>query len=306
MKQILSFVFVIWLLALTGCGSPADLDASGVPHKLIISMYGGDNADKIKAAIEPLRLYLQKKLGIGVQYIFTTDYTSAITGLRTKKIHMASLTPYTYIIATQKTGLLPLVSIGENGKPSVYHSVIFTNHKTGIKTINDLKAHAKHLTISFANPASASGHLIPREYLKSIGLNPDNAFKATIFAANHTASIFNVKSGIADIGCSTNDLPQDKLIRAGANKNEDLIILWVSPPIMNDVMTVRSDLNKDFIKKVRNAYLDVAKEDFAALEAYAKLYHSDPQAISYVAVQDSMYNSLRNKANSLVELRLEK
>lgn len=293
------------LIIFNGCNN-AGSDSHGNPDKLIISMYSGDNTDQIKATIEPMRLYLQKKLGIKVEYIFARDYTSSITALRDKKIQMASLTPYAYIIATQQPGLLPLVSIGENGKVSVHHSILFASHASGIKTINDLKAHSRELTLSFANPASSSGHLIPREYLKYIGLDPDNTFKQVIFAPTHTVSILNVKSGKADIGCSTSDLPQYKLIKDGTAKNEDLVILWTSPPIMNDVMTIRSDLNKDFINKIRNAYLSVAKEDFPALKAYAKLYHNNSNDISYVATSDSMYNSLRNKANNIAELKLEK
>lgn len=294
------------LFSLAGCHSSTDLEANGMPRKLIIGMYGGDNKNQIKAAIEPFRLYLQKKLGIKVEYIFTTDYTSVINALRTKKIDMANLGPYEYVIAMQKPGFLPLVTIGENGKPSIYHSVIFTSHKTGIKTIADLKRNAKSLTLCFSDPASTSGHLIPRNYLKSIGLNPDNSFKGMFFAINHDASILNVKSGIADIGCSTNDLPQNRLIKNGVKGKDDLVILWTSPPIMNDVLTVRSDLNKDFIGKIRNAYLAVAKEDFPALAAYTRLYHTDPEKISYVTTQDSMYNPIRQKANNVEELKLEK
>ena len=306
MNKHITGLFLLVVVLLLSCRNKAGLDDNGNPDKLIISMYSGDNTNQIKATIEPMRLYLQKKLGIKVEYIFTRDYTSSITALRDKKIHMASLTPYAYIIAAQRPGLLPLVSIGENGKVSVHHSIMFASHKSGIKTINDLKAHAKELTLSFANPASSSGHLIPREYLTSIGLDPDIAFKHIIFSATHTVSILNVKSGKADIGCSTSDLPQYKLIKDDATKNAGLVILWTSPQIMNDVMTIRSDLNGDFINKVRNAYLSVAKEDFQALKAYAQLYHTNSNDISYVAANDSMYNSLRNKANNIAELKLEK
>src|ERR1700760_4108322 len=104
-KANILFTFFIMLFALYGCGNKADLDANGVPHKLIIAMYQGDNPAQIKSAMEPLGKYLQKKLGMEVEFIFTTDYTTVIEALRSKKVHMANLGPFAYIIATRKPGL---------------------------------------------------------------------------------------------------------------------------------------------------------------------------------------------------------
>src|ERR1700761_6453238 len=158
---------------------------------------------------------------------------------------------------------MPIATLGINGKPTMYHSIIFTNRQTGLKSMDDVKARAKSLTLCFADPASTSGHLIPRAYLNSIVLNPDNAFKESLFAGSHAASILSVMSGKVDIGCSTSDLALDKLIREGVVKRDDIVISWTSPPIVNDVVTVRNDLSNAFIKKVQDAYLDAAKDDFA-------------------------------------------
>lgn len=300
---LLSF-FTITII--NGCGNSSDLDANGVPHKLLIGSYGGDNPAQTKGALEPFRAYLQKKLGMEVQFFYTTDYTAVIEALRSKKIHMAHLTPFAYVLATQKPGLEPIATLGINGQPTLYHSIIFTNHKTGLKSMDDVKARAKSLTLCFADPASTSGHLIPRAYLNSIGLNPDNAFKQTIFAGSHAASILSVKSEKVDVGCSTSELALDKLIREGIVKRDDIVILWTSPPIVNDAITVRSDLNKDFIKKVQAAYLDAAKDDFASFSKYVLLYWPHPENMSYVPAQDSMYNQLRKIAGNIKDLKFNK
>jgi phosphonate transport system substrate-binding protein len=302
--NIVLSMFLVMLFALYGCGNKADLDANGVPHKLIIAMYQGDNPAQIKSAMEPLGKYLQKKLGMEVEFIFTTDYTTVIEALRSKKVHIANLGPFAYIIATRSPGLTAIATLGLNGQPATYHSVIITNPQTGLKTMDDVKARAKNLTLCFADPASTSGHLVPRAYLTSIGLNPDVAFKQTIFAGNHAASILSVKSDKIDIGCTAKELALEKLIREGVVKPEDFRILWTSPPIINDAITIRTDLNKDFIKKVQDAFTSVAKDDFSALYPYARLYYPNPRQISYVAVQDSQYNSLRSIAGNIKDLKL--
>jgi phosphonate transport system substrate-binding protein len=307
MKAFALIVFTLFTLALTsGCGNGSDLDANGVPKKLVIGMYGGDKPGQTKEAIEPLRLYLQKQMGMEVQFFFTTDYTAVIQALRSKKIQMAQLTPFAYILATQKPGLTPIATLGLDGKPALYHSIIFTTPKSGLKTMDDVKARAKTLSLCFADPASTSGHLIPRAYLTSIGLNPDSAFKETMFAGSHAASILSVKSGKVDIGCSTSDLAMDKLIREGDVKKEDFVILWTSPPIINDVMTVRNDLNKDFIKKIQDAYINANKIDYASFNKFVMLYYPHTENMSYIAIPDSAYNGLRKIAGNIKDLKLNK
>src|ERR1700744_6016951 len=97
--NIALLVLAATLLVFSGCTNKADLDANGVPHKLLIAMYQGDNPAQIKSAMEPLGKYLQKKLGMEVEFLYTTDYTTAIEALRSKKVHLANLGPFAYIIA---------------------------------------------------------------------------------------------------------------------------------------------------------------------------------------------------------------
>lgn len=306
LKRWILFFLAANLLLLSGCGDSTSLDANGVPGKLIIGMYGGDNPGQTKAAMAPLKQYLEKKIGMPVEFIFTTDYTTVIEALRSKKIHAAELTPFAYILATQRPGLTPIATLGIDGKPSLYHSIIFTNPQTGIKTMADVKARAKNLTLCFADPASTSGHLIPRAYLTSIGLNPDNAFKEAVFAGSHAASILSVKSGKVDVGCSTSDLALDKMIRDGVVKPSDLVILWTSPPIVNHAITLRDDLNKDLVKKIQDAYLSMSTDNPSVFEGFVKLYYPDSKNMAFVTVQDSQYNGLRKIAGDIKSLKLNK
>jgi phosphonate transport system substrate-binding protein len=299
---------VSWAVLFTsivfGCDKKTEGTANAIPPQLLIAIYGGDNPTQFRTAIEPLRLHLEKKLGTDVKFFFTTDYAAVIQALRAKKVHMAELTPFAYIIASQKPGLLPIATMGRNGKPALYKSFIFTNPKTGIKNLDDLKAKSKMMTLCYTDPASTSGHLIPRAYLTSIGLDPSTSFKETMFAGNHASAILSVKAGKVDVGCSSSDLAFDKLVREGIIRREDIVVLWESPGIINNSITVRDDLDPAVIKKVQNIYLNMAKENYAAFSSYAKLYYPDPSGMTYLPAQDSMYNSLRKVAGDIKDLNL--
>src|SRR6516165_9304764 len=88
---ILSFVVV----AEQGCRSKSALDGRGMPSHLILAVStAGDNTGTIQSAFAPLKTYLEKKLNMGVEIIYTNDYTSVIEAIKAKKVHVAYLAPF--------------------------------------------------------------------------------------------------------------------------------------------------------------------------------------------------------------------
>src|ERR1700689_2348701 len=143
MKQVALLLCCGMLFLLPACRNKLALDANGVPNVLVMGIYQGDNPGDTRKVLEPIRAYLEKKLGMKVEYQYSSDYTSVVEAIDSKKVHMAQLSPFSYALATQKDKLVPLVVVAENGKPTIYRSVIFTNPGTGVKNIADLKARAK-------------------------------------------------------------------------------------------------------------------------------------------------------------------
>ncbi|WPV00771.1 phosphate/phosphite/phosphonate ABC transporter substrate-binding protein [Mucilaginibacter sp. cycad4] len=306
-KLIASLFFLSILLIFCSCHNSIDLDANGIPGKLVIAHYGTDDPGALKSAAKPFQQYLQKKLGMPVEFIYTNDYTSVIEALKTKKTHIAYLSPFSYVLASQKHDITPIITTGENGKQSMYHSTIFTNTHSGINSIADLKAKAKYITLCFADPASTSGHLIPRAYLTTVGLNPDkNAFKETIFAGSHVTSVLSVASGKIDVGCAATEYGLEIAERKGLVKKDQIRVLWQSQPIVGSPIVARNDLNKEFVKKIQNLYLNLAKDEPGIFLTYMKLLHTKPENYSYMTVQDSMYNGIRSIASGIKDLSVIK
>jgi phosphonate transport system substrate-binding protein len=285
------------------CHNKAALDANGMPGNLVIAIYtGGDNPGGVKAAFENIKPYFEKNLGMDVEYSYATDYTAVIEAIRAKKVHVAYMSPFSYVLGSQTHDITPIVTMGEGGTPHLYHSIIFTNYKTNLNSMADVKARSKNLTLCFADPASTSGHLIPRAYLVTMGLNPDSSFKETIFAGSHPASILSVASGKVDVGCSTKEYGMDLLLRRGVLKEGQIKVLWESDPIVSSPIVVRNDLNKDLAKKIQSLYLNMAKDAPDAFRGYVKLYYTHPEKLSYMPVQDSLYNGLRKIAKGIKDL----
>jgi phosphonate transport system substrate-binding protein len=303
MQKLSGLLLIFFALVLVaGCKNKRALDADGNPTTLLVGAYAGDDPGAFTPIRDEVRKYLEKKLGIPVEFVTTTDYTSVIEAIVSKKVHMAYLSPFSYVLATRQTPLVPMVIMGSGGTPRVYRSIIITGAKSGINSMEDVKARSKNLTLCFADPASTSGHLIPRSYLTSIGLNPDSAFKQVLFAGTHMASILSVTSGKVDLGCTT-ALIITMLSNKGQMKPDDVKVLWTSDPIVSDAIAMRPDINPAFTAKVRDAYLHLAEEDPIVWKQFMSLFNLQSDSLGYVPAQDSMYNGLRSIAASVKDLK---
>jgi phosphonate transport system substrate-binding protein len=302
MKSFITIVMLIAVLAFAGCKNKGSVDDNGMPKTLVIGVVQSENMDEVKKVRLQMSKFLEKKLRIPVEMVFVTSYDGVIEALKSNKVHMADIPPFAYVIATRTMKLTPIVTLGNNGKPSTYKSVIIVNGHSDLKSMADIKARAKNLTLCFADPASTSGHLIPRAYLNSIGLNPDTAFKQTIFAGTHPAVVLAVKSGKIDVGC-TMELIFGMMIRKKMLNEGDTRILWTSDPIVSNPIVVRNDVNKELTKRIQQAYLDMNTEAPQILKSYLKIFLRDSSKRSYVVAQDSFYNGLRRIANSVKSLK---
>jgi len=300
MKYKIVYLFFL-LFLIVGCNTN-----SKQTSKIRIGIYTGDQPTQTKEKIKPFQQYLEKELKMPVEFVFTSDYTTLVEGIQRKKLDVVQLSPFAYVLATQKDCLIPLVTIAENHIRTEYHSFIFTYPSSPINSIADLKKHAKELTLCFADPASASGHLIPRAYLKSIGLDPETSFKQVIFAGSHPASMLSVKNKKIDIGCSTNELGYQRLIVNGSLKEGDLKSLWVSDPIINDAICVSKELDNALIEKIKKAYLEVDQKDPKAFAGSVSRYYSDATHMQFIPTYDSLYNNIRRIAESIKELKTVK
>jgi len=303
-------LFIVFISAclLVACGNnQSDLDSNGEPKELVIALVstGGDSKSPVSKALTDFKAYLEIKLKMKVKFYITTDYTSVIEAIHSKKAHIAYLSPFSYVLAAQKKDIKPLVVVGQNQEPTMYYSVIFASRKSGITTMDQLKQQSKSLTLSFSDPASASGHLIPFAYLNSTGINPDSNFKQIVFGGSHISTVLSVTSNKVDIGCST-EPTFDVLLKRGTIKERDFTILWKSDPIVASPICIRNDLNSAFIEKMKQIYLNIHIDNPAVFKSYIGTFHKNPSELTYIPIDDSLYNGIRKIANSVKDVALLK
>ncbi len=301
--KTLFLVFMALGLCLScGHNSSKDLDKNGVPKVLKLGQSTGEeDPSGVLRKLEPIRLYFEEKTGVPVEFFKTTGYAPAIEAMKAKKLHVAGLSPFAYILAKEKAEIDVFVSIGtESGGSRAYHSIIVTKKGSGLKTLADIKSKSKDLTLGFSDPASTSGHFLPRTKLNSFDIDPEKDFKDVVFTTSQIATILSVMSDKTDVVCGSFGALYYVMNKHGYTFDEDINLVWKSPPIISQAKCIRTDINPEFRKKLTDAYVNMkrdCKECWEAIyQTYQKYFPENIDDITYVATSDSMYDGLREMA----------
>ena len=297
-------LMLVTLGLLSGCSRPGagPVTVAAEPKLLRIGFVPNEEDLEQRVRFDALAAHIGKRLGMPVELVQTGTYSTAIEAMRAAKLDVCSLGPFAYLIAHEKTGAQAIVAPGTPvGEINTYRSILVVPGSSSIRSIEDVRTHAASMTLAWVDPASASGHLVPRAYLESIGIVPERAFKSTIFTLSHLASAMTVKSGQVDLAVITqNGLAN--LVQKGRLKSDDLRVIWTSAPIATSVVAVRGGLAASYKEKIQAAYLSFRTEDPVNWSKFQRLF-VDPATI-WVAAKDSDYDELRQLARSVKHLDL--
>ncbi len=302
-KSILLFIIVLVISIMpNACGLQNKNEEPVMPKVL---HYGistrEEDPDVAFRRYEPLQKYIASELGTKVKVINTSGYSSIIEALKSHKIDFCSLGSFAYVIAHDRANAEVIACLGStDGKLRGYYSIMITHKDSPIKSIEDIKKNASLYSIAYADPASTSGHLVPKSFLKSIGLQPGHSFKDEVFATSHGGVMLTTKSRKTDIGCCSL-LSYRRMITQKRIDPDDFRVLWQSEPIIRNAICVREGLHPDVKAKIQKAFLNFRFDEPKGWDVYAsrmKMYSFIPvDSLTYVAVHDSMYNPLREISN---------
>ena len=191
---------------------------------------------------------LETSLGMKVKPFIATDYNGVIEALRAKRLDVAMMGPFAYVLASTIAEVEPIAIPDLANQGPFYHSLVISRKDTGIQRLSDLKGH----TFAFVDPSSTSGHLFPKTGMLQAGINPDTDLRA-IFAGSHDASVLALLNGKVDAAAVADRL-LDAVIGRGLAKREDLVVVWQSDPIPGAPVVMRRDLPDDFKARVRAAF----------------------------------------------------
>ena len=215
-----------------------------------VSAIPDESPTELARKAAPLMKYLEKQLGVKVEYTPVTDYAASVEALVNKKIDMAWFGGFTFVQANVRSGgkMLPIVQREEDEK---FRSVFVTTDPS-IKSIADLKGK----DVSFGSQSSTSGHLMPRSFILQAGLNPDKDFRRVAYSGAHDATVAAVASGKVQAG-ALNISVWEKLVADKKVDTDKVKVFYTTPTYYDYNWTVHADMPAAMREKLTRAFLDL-------------------------------------------------
>ena len=198
----------------------------------------------------PLVKFLEKALGMKVEFTPVTDYAASVEALANKQVDLAWYGGFTFVQANVRSGgkAVPLVQREEDEK---FRSVFITSDPA-IKSLADLKGK----NVSFGAQSSTSGHLMPRSFLLQANIDPDKDFKRVAYSGAHDATIAAVSAGKVEAG-ALNISVWEKFVADGKVDTNKVKVFYTTPGYFDYNWTVHADMPAAQREKLTKAFLSL-------------------------------------------------
>ena len=199
----------------------------------------------------PLASYLEKKLGVKVEFTPVSDYPAAVEALVNKKVELVWFGGFTHVQAQLRSGG-KIVPIAQREEDTKFQSVFIAKTDSGIKALADLKGKQ----ISFGSQSSTSGHLMPRHFLLQAQINPEKDFRRIAYSGAHDATIASVVSGRVD-AAALDITVWRKFVGENKVDTKAVNVFYTTPTFFNYNWSVHADLPAELRERVKKALLDL-------------------------------------------------
>ncbi|WP_431053338.1 putative selenate ABC transporter substrate-binding protein [Roseateles sp. L2-2] len=235
----------------------------------------------------PLGRYLERELDMKVEWVPTVDYEAVVDGVAHRKIDLALLGGFTFVLANARTGgkIVPLV---QRDGDANYRSVFITQPHSGIRRLEQLRGR----TFIFGPVSSTSGHLMPRASLLAAKIDPERDLRQVSYSGGHDATAAAVISGKVDAGV-LHLYAWERLIEDRKVDAKSVRIFFTTPPFYDTNWSVHAAMPAETRDAIRTAFLklDASRpEDKDILDLQ--------RATKFVPTRVENYNGIKAAAES--------
>jgi phosphonate transport system substrate-binding protein len=235
----------------------------------------------------PLVKYLERTLGMKVEFTPVNDYPAAVEALVNKQVDLVWLGGFTHVQAQIRSGgkIIPIVQREEDTK---FRSVFITQTDSGIKQLSDLKGKQ----VSFGSQSSTSGHLMPRSFLLQAGIDPERDFKRVAYSGAHDATIASVVSGRVD-AAALDITVWRKFVDEKKVDTSKVDVFYTTPPFYNYNWSVHADMPAELRERITQALLALSMDNPEGKEILTL-----NRATRYIPTKEENYKGLEAAGRS--------
>jgi phosphonate transport system substrate-binding protein len=235
----------------------------------------------------PLAAYLERQLGMKVEFTPVSDYPAAVESLVNKRVDLVWFGGFTHVQAQIRSGG-KIIPIAQREEDAQFRSVFIAKTDSGIKTLADMKGKQ----VSFGSASSTSGHLMPRSNLLDAGINPERDFRRIAYSGAHDATIASVVAGRVD-AAALDITVWRKFVAEGRVDTKAVDVFFTTPPFFNYNWSVHADMPAALRERITKALLDLS----AATPEGAEILQLN-RATRYVPTRAENYKGLEAAGRS--------
>jgi phosphonate transport system substrate-binding protein len=203
----------------------------------------------------PITKYLERTVGMKVEFTPVNDYPAAVEALVGKQVDLVWFGGFTFVQASLRSGG-KVIPIAQREEDTQFRSVFIAQTGSGIKSLADLKGKQ----VSFGSASSTSGHLMPRSFLLEAKIDPEKDFKRVAYSGAHDATIASVVGGRVDAAA----LDVTVWRKFVADKKVDTAkvdVFFTTPPYFNYNWAVHTDMPVALRERIAKALLALSMDD---------------------------------------------
>lgn len=235
----------------------------------------------------PLTKYLERTVGMKVDFVPVNDYPAAVEALVNKQVELVWFGGFTYVQAQIRSGG-KIIPIAQREEDTNFRSVFITQTNSGIKRLADLKGKQ----VSFGSPSSTSGHAMPRSFLLDAGIDPEKDFKRVAYSGAHDATIAAVVNGRVD-AAALDITVWRKFVSENKVDTTKVDVFFTSPPFYNYNWSVHADMPAPLREKITAALLNLNMNNPEGKEILTL-----NRATKYIPTKPENYKGLENAGRS--------
>jgi phosphonate transport system substrate-binding protein len=228
--------------------------AQEMPREINFGIISTESTQNLKQDWGVLLEDMHQRIGVKVNAFFAPDYAGIIEAQRFNKVQVAWYGNKSGMEAADRANAEVFAQqLAEDGSIG-YWSYLIVHKDSPLNSIEDVKRHAKSLTLGYGDPNSTSGFLVPGYYaMAQNGLDPKTSFKL-MRSANHETNLISVASKQVDVATNNNE-SLEKFSRRNPDKAKEIKVIWKSPLIPSDPMMVRKDLHPQMKARIQDFFV---------------------------------------------------
>jgi len=244
--------------SLAACGKSPGGQGDGARGEIRFSVLSVEGSQSMEQYWRPILADMETATGLKVTPYFSNNYTLLIEAMKYKKTDAGWFSNQSGLAAVRRANAEVFARTFDPSGVDGYKSVIIVPAKSKT-TLDQLLKCDKTLTFGLGDAISTSGTLAPMTYLFAPrNIDPATCFKRLRTGSNHQANLFAVANGQLD--AATNNTTSLKLNHEkGRHEADEVRVIWQSPPLPEDPIIWRKDLDPAIKEKLRQFFLTYAQ-----------------------------------------------